>query len=120
MTGKIKLEDYTFIKGQKIEIEGNILIAVLNRLAQIKELDTQEVLLLNKPDKITKDKIFWKGLKAEEFFTQQTVKGLSQIGALALDLEFTLSKVYEENIRLGRATHKDNLIKLVNEPSKTN
>jgi hypothetical protein len=113
MTEKIKLEDWTYIQGQKITIDGNILIAALNTLSKIKEQETKEVLLLSIPSKITKDKVIYKGATPQQFFSQEPIKGLTEIGALALDLEFTLSRVHQENIELGNATHKDNLLKVV-------
>lgn len=115
----VKLEDYTYTQGQKIELDGNILIAILNTLAKLKVQETKEVLLLNIPTQITKDKIIWKGCKPQQFFSQEPVSGLTEIGALVLDLEFTCSRAHEENIKAGRATHKNDLIKLVNESEKT-
>ncbi len=119
MTEKIKLEDYTYINGQNVTIRGEILIAILNTLSKLKIQETKEVLLLNIPTQITKDKIIWKGARPQQFFSQEPVSGLTEMGALVLDLEFTLSRIHEENIRQGNATHKNDLIKLVNEPTKT-
>ena len=53
---KIKIQDYTYLQGQKVTLEGNILIAMLNLLQELKEKEIKEVLLLSKPSKITKDK----------------------------------------------------------------
>ena len=111
MKEKINVHDYTYITGQKIELEGNVLIAILNTLATLKVQETKEVMLLSVPTKITKDEVVWKGATPKEFFTQNTVSGLTETGALVLDLEFTLLRVHEENIRLNKATHKDELIK---------
>lgn len=113
MIEKIKLEDYTYIQNQKIELDGNILIAILNTLAKLKIQETKKVLLLSIPTRITKDKIIWKGAKPQQFFSQEPISGLTEIGALVLDLEFTLSRVHEKNIRLGNAVHKNDLVKLL-------
>lgn len=110
MAEKIELSDYTYVAGQKVELEGGILIAILNTLAKLKIQETKEVLLLSIPTQITKKEIIWKGAKPEEFFSQEPVKGLTEMGTLVLDLEFTLSRVHEENIKLGNATHKNEII----------
>lgn len=108
---KINVHDFTYVEGQKIELEGNVLISILNTLATLKAQETKEVLLLSVPTKITKNEIIWKGARPQEFFSQTPVRGLTETGALVLDLEFTLLRVHEENIRLNKATHKDELIK---------
>ena len=111
MKEKINVHDYTYLENQKVELEGNVLIAILNTLSKLKVQETKEVMLLSIPSKITKNEILWKGAKPAEFFSQQPVSALTEIGALVLDLEFTLLRVHEENIRLNKATHKDELIK---------
>jgi hypothetical protein len=118
MKEKINISDYTYISGQNATIKGEILIAMLNLLQELKERETQEVLLLSRPTKITKNEVIWTGTKPAEFFSQQPVKGLTHIGAKCLDLEFVLSIVHEENIQLGNATHKSDLIKRVDETDK--
>ncbi len=112
---KIKLEDYTYVSGQKVELDGALFIAMLNLCSKIKIEETKEVLLLNTPKKITKDGVEWRGTTPQEFFSSSTQEGLTAIGASALDMEFMLARVHEDNINMGRATHKDQLLKLQKE-----
>lgn len=118
MQEKINISDYTYINGQNVTISGEVLIAMLNLLQELKERETQEVLLLSKPTKITKDEILWRPVKSVDFFAQQPVKGLTYIGTKCLDIEFMLSKVHQENIKAGNATHKNDLLKRVDEVGK--
>lgn len=121
--------EYNYKKGETVEIEGNLLHALISWLKQLEERETEMVFLhtyntsaeeIKSPEGI----ITHIDLETKEYpsmnsyMTQRPTKATSIDGAIAFDFINSFSKVHLENIEKGRAikigtfeTEKDEEVK---------
>lgn len=108
---QVVLGEYTYKKGTKVEIEGELLIRLMNFARLVKIENTQHVWPLNVPTKVGLQGLeFKKETTEREFFAQKPFEALSQIGVEALGMEYILCRTHEENIEAGKALHKNDII----------
>jgi len=103
MNEELVLHDYGYTTGQKIEVEGQMLMAFLNFFNAIVQQETKGVLLYDLPE-IKNLKIVDKPVgNALEFLNQPTKKALTILGSNALTYQLALEEIHHQAIKEGKA-----------------
>lgn len=92
---KINITEYGYSQETKTEIQGNVLLALLNFTNEVLSRESHEVLLFELPEKNGE----WKVATTKDFFEQKTRPATTELGAKAMDLQYILESIHYENIQ---------------------
>ena len=101
MQEEIKIQDYGYTKGTKLEIDAHLLLSLLNFFSGIVQKETQEVLLYETP-KVKNGKLEYDAsLTVFEFLSQKPQSAITLLGSKALDYQMVLEDLHRKAIADG-------------------
>lgn len=102
---KINITDYGYSESTTVEIQGNVLLALLNFTNEVLAKESNEVLLFELPEKNGE----WKVATTQAFFEQPVRKATTELGAKAMDIQYILESVHYENIQNNKAIKNEEI-----------
>ena len=108
MEDKIKLADYSYDSTAKVEIDGGLLMVILNVVNQVKQQETKEISLFQKAV-IDKKEIIFEGVTMQDLYTQPMQAGITQLGVDCMGIQMALESIHKQAIDSGIAVKTENV-----------